>query len=556
MPQLHLNQGPQDALLYDNSRSYFTNVGYVRTSNFQMELRDVDPQNTATLGSTVQFVIPKSGDLLGPCDLMVDFNPCTGGTGANQWAAWVENVGYAMIDRITFSVGSNEIETITGDQLNIMNELMKNDEHRLHDTIGKTGRPSLYQNFNAAADTQREPSGAIVNSRIGRLIYHGTDVVPGKSLIIPTGLFFTKHPSQYFPLAAIAGCNDVRVAVKFRTLNELVQLGSEYGVTAGLITGAAGATSMPTWSSGVISKCALRCHYIHCTGPEATTLMNKEHVRLLKLWSVNTKPFTLTAGSTDKELDIDLSFLHPVSELIFTIRKVSDMNSSTDGAVAVAASDQAARNKAYFAYHGRSTIQRGGQTNVGDPNIDHINYKGSWTGKSTAAAASAAGAAANVCDEYVTFKSVELVLNGQERNPSLSKGITRDYMMNRLMPLLHSNVSTQTQHIGTSSILRDDLTGAAGGANAFEVQSDLMAMDQLLDRKEIYVYPFSLNPEGANPSGAVNFSKVSHAKMKVFVDVMGSLAGTSNTCEYQLDVYATYYNWLQIKDGRALLSFA
>ena len=59
-PQLQLNSGPQDALLYDNTRSYFTNVGYVRTSNFQMELRDIDPQNTASLGGTVNFVIPKA----------------------------------------------------------------------------------------------------------------------------------------------------------------------------------------------------------------------------------------------------------------------------------------------------------------------------------------------------------------------------------------------------------------------------------------------------------------------------------------------------------------
>ena len=74
MPQLQINQGPQDALLYDNTRSYFTNVGYVRTSNFQMELRDVPPQNNAALGSTVHYVIPKSADLLGPIDLMVDFS--------------------------------------------------------------------------------------------------------------------------------------------------------------------------------------------------------------------------------------------------------------------------------------------------------------------------------------------------------------------------------------------------------------------------------------------------------------------------------------------------
>ena len=71
MPQLQINQGPQDALLYDNTRSYFTNVGYVRTSNFQVELRDIQPQNNAELGGTVQFVIPKAADLLGPLSVLV-----------------------------------------------------------------------------------------------------------------------------------------------------------------------------------------------------------------------------------------------------------------------------------------------------------------------------------------------------------------------------------------------------------------------------------------------------------------------------------------------------
>ena len=99
MPQLQINQGPQDALLYDNTRSYFTNVGYVRTSNFQTELRDVDPQNTASFGSTVQFVIPKAADLMGAVDLMVDFKTLAangfGGVAANKavYLAWVESLG-------------------------------------------------------------------------------------------------------------------------------------------------------------------------------------------------------------------------------------------------------------------------------------------------------------------------------------------------------------------------------------------------------------------------------------------------------------------------------
>ena len=94
-PQLQINQGPQDALLFDNSRSYFTNVGYVRTSNFQMELRDVDPQNAANLGAAVKFVIQKAADLLGPVDLLVEMAEPTSvaGIGAHCTWGWVETLG-------------------------------------------------------------------------------------------------------------------------------------------------------------------------------------------------------------------------------------------------------------------------------------------------------------------------------------------------------------------------------------------------------------------------------------------------------------------------------
>ena len=148
MPQLQINQGPQDALLYDNTRSYFTNVGYVRTSNFQMELRDVPPQNNAALGSTVHYVIPKSADLLGPIDLMVEFGTATSVAGTatttmGNYAAWVDTLGYAMIDEMQFSIGSHVVETISGDQMNIINELMKGDSQRQGKNIGKTGRSAI-----------------------------------------------------------------------------------------------------------------------------------------------------------------------------------------------------------------------------------------------------------------------------------------------------------------------------------------------------------------------------------------------------------------------------
>jgi len=545
MPQLQINQGPQDALLYDNTKSYFTNVGYVRTSNFQLELRDVDPQNSANLGTTVQFVIPKAADLLGPTDLRIEFAEPSNAAVESTYAAWVESVGYAMIERITFSVGSHDIETITGDQLNIMNELMKSDEQRLgNKQLLKTGRGAVSHAVTAA--TAYSTRADVVN---GRLIQQyptsGSSVTyDGKKLIIPLGLFFTKHPSQYFPLAAIAGCNDVRIAVKFRTLPELVVLGHTNYTCASNALDKDGTTppatpAMPTFASSVLKECKLRCHYIHVTGPEATTLMNKEHVRLLKLFQVNSKPFTIGGGSATaaattskgKLVELDLSFLHPVQELIITIRKASEMSSSTGVPASAKAKDQLAMAKNYFAYHG------GGK----DPNVESL------VNRTTSLAGAAAGGVSGhietgFTNNFLTVMDFKLTLNGQERHPSLaSSGLDREYLMDRLMPMLHSN---------TSHLFTDVSTGAIHDGS----ELDFAHLGEMLDRKEIYVYPFALNPEGSNPSGAVNFSKVSHAKLQIEGTADFSTGHTSE--EYVCDVYGIYYNWLQIKDGRALTSFA
>ena len=74
------------------------------------------------------------------------------------------------------------------------------------------------------------------------------------------------------------------------------------------------------------NPCTLMCHFVHVTGPEAQTLMNKEHVRLLKLWQHFPKTFNTVGDS----FEMDLSFLHPVTTLIVTIRRQGDMNSITE----------------------------------------------------------------------------------------------------------------------------------------------------------------------------------------------------------------------------------
>ena len=567
MPELQLNSGPQDALLYDNTRSYFTNVGYVRTSNFQLKLRDVDPINTARLGTTVQFVIPKAADLLGPIDLVLElaeaqsgtpfpdpYAASNSGTGYHTYVkgftAWVEAVGFAMIDKIVFSVGTQTIETITGDQLNIMNELMTSDSKRLgRDTILKTSRtpvrtqtwPQTGRVYPHEGDSFRNPS-MFKKNRLITLCMNAIDengqtvlksaAMPGtKKLIVPLGLFFTKHPSQYLPLAAISAENEVRVSVKMRTLAELVLMSAtDYSMTSGTYRSVVssnapttGTIHFPTFDDDqaiVTGSCKLRCHMMHVTGPERAVMMNKEHVRLLKLWQVNTKTVSLTPSVSKTQIaSIDLSFLHPVTELIITVRKASEMSSSTSTDIKPSNSNQGAITKNYFAYHGGD----------GDPNIERLAMRHvAMDGFDRTCLFGMVDT--GTANDYVAIDNFKLSLNGQERHESLAaNSLDHNYLMNRLMPMMHSN---------TSSV--------------FECEGPEMdALTQTCDRKQIYVYPFSLNPEGSNPSGAVNFSKVSHAKL----DIEGTVTGSAGV-EYQVDVYGVHYNWLQIRDGRALTSFS
>ena len=166
------------------------------------------------------------------------------------------------------------------------------------------------------------------------------------------------------------------------------------------------------------------------------------------------------------------------------------------------------------------------------------------------------GASDCASEAYIRTNTFTLKLNGQSRHLD-GQGIDRDYLMNRLMPMMHSNTSDLFSRVSESSATRG--TGALSTAGNFNPASDLDMLSQMVDRKEIYVFPFALNPEGPNPSGSVNFSKVSHAKLDINLDgccdTLGAAPASSEDV-FQFDVYGTYYNWLAIKDGRALTSFA
>ena len=485
MPQfkLPLQHGPQDALLLDCSRSYFNNVGYVRTCDFQQEIKDITSTNTAAFGTTTHFTVDRAADLLGQMDLVMDLT-VTQARAAHTSTKWeidalVDGFGYAMIDTIKITVGTNEIQEIQGEWLAIENALTRDKDFRYNDMV-------LMDNKAVGAHTHQ------------RAINNGDE--PGASkqtrkfeIIVPLSTFFSKHPSQFLPLAAVAGCNDIKIAVKLRPFSDLVFYAGDYDTADDTFAAKTAPFTATAASLTPSMNFVLRSHYYHVPGPEANALISKEHVRLIKgqqrLKSHIIKKEDLTVDIAKKH-SINLSFLHPVTELIFVIRSDNDLN----GANTVAAP------RSYFSYLGRPNSTQS----------DETLRSSSLANEQLATRA----------DLGVEFLDWNFVINGNSYHPET---MTRNYTIKRLLPMTHSE--------GYSS-----KEVADGGT------------------PEIYGVSFAMNPEGHNPSGHLNFSKVSYSKLELNLKPGNSWAPAS-TGDLYVDIYANYYNWTQIKDGRVVNSF-
>ena len=290
---------------------------------------------------------------------------------------------------------------------------------------------------------------------------------------------------------------------------------------------------------------------IHVTGPEATALASKEHVRLMKMWGDPiTKTQTVTCyktGGATQRWEIDLSFLHPVSEIVFVIRKTAEM--SSDLAPAPHSSTGGSTKKNYFAFHGGEE----------DPNIENLQYR----------FANKEAAPIDNDNAWIEVLGTKLTLNGQSRHSALSTDfLDKAYMDDRILPMIHSGTHTISRD--TYDLLHhDEKLEDSRMRNHMEYFTH-KRMKELCDKKNIFVIPFALNPEGQNPSGHVAFGKVSHAKLtfeyKAWIvqkekDASSSSSLTfkdvvSKDIDFQVDVWGGHYNWTQLKDGRALHAFA
>jgi hypothetical protein len=189
-----------------------------------------------------------------------------------------------------------------------------------------------------------------------------------------------------------------------------------------------------------------------------------------------------------------------------------------------------------FAFHGNHEM--------GDPNIDGLrnSHVGYGNGMEYAFAV------------HADITNFRLKLNGSERHNNIADGLSREYLHDlivaRQWPHTYGAPSKVHRIKHAAHIAQQRNMTAKDLPERFYTQ-----LDHMLDNKAIFIYPLCIDGESHNPSGSVNFSKVSHGKFSF--DMTGFLGNHSEAdVEFVIDIWGVSYNWHQIRDGHALVSFA
>ena len=238
---------------------------YRRYTNFAIESIELNFNGTASFGSKTQATISRNGDLVWKMYLEANL-PALAGTGV----AYIAEIGHALVDYVTVSVGGQPIDKHYGEWLSIWNEL--------------------------TLPTQKQESYNKLIGNTGLLTTPGSSV-SGAKVYVPLQFWFNRNPGLSLPLIALA-YHEVKIEVSFTPLSQL---------TVGTVTG-----------SPSLGSCSLWIDYIFLDAEERKNFAQKPQQYLIEQVQF-TGTETVSAGAYKSRL----SFNHPVKALYWAINPTS-----------------------------------------------------------------------------------------------------------------------------------------------------------------------------------------------------------------------------------------
>lgn len=242
--------GPICADKFDDSKSAYKPVRNPRTAPFIRDPQYINPVNTASLGSTVRWELPKIGDYVDNISLAITWaamtpNASVGGT----QVCYCDYPNLGAIKEARFMYGSQLLQRIERDQLFVHGQRFLKDEKLYH-----------WQQLELGGLTQ---AARILNATVRQ--YCRTDF---------TTLWINQIESNALMVNALSA--KLAVEIDFESSLNLIQQFAPGPVPAtGLpatVAGTAGWNESTFFDNGLGHGCQLRVEYIHVTSTERNAI--------------------------------------------------------------------------------------------------------------------------------------------------------------------------------------------------------------------------------------------------------------------------------------------
>jgi hypothetical protein len=298
--------GKQDIYLTGNPQISWFKMVYRRYTNFAIESQAMFFDGDPDFGKRLSCLVPRRGDLLGPIVLEITLPALTLSDGNATPVSYVNSIGHALIDEITLEIGEQEIDTQTGEWMELWSNMTTTTMQRqgFNDMIGKVDDYIQPQNF-------------------GPL-----------KLYIPLRFWFCKNPGQYLPLLALQ-YHPIRINLKLNPLQNLF-------ITPSL--GNSAVCSTLAVNPIKITDMRMFGDYVYLDVEERRRFVSNTHEYLIEQIQY-TPQISIPIGATSSA--VRLEFNHPIRELLWFIQR-----------------NQMITNHEYFNYSSTSILESGARRDM------------------------------------------------------------------------------------------------------------------------------------------------------------------------------------------------
>jgi len=501
--------GAQDAYISGNPQITFFKTLYKRHTNFAMEAFRVNFNGQAAWGTKHSAVLGRHADLMGATYLEVVLDA---GYYNNDQAM----LGFNLLHHVELEIGGQLIDRLYGEFMYLWNSLSQPVDKFL-DLVSMVGSNTGGSQF----------MGGERNCNNGS----GRPSLPNNILYVPLSFFYTKNPGVALPLIALQ-YHEVRINVVWNDVKTI----------AGDFTGKV----QPLPPQPV--QAALYVDYIYLDTEERRRMAQQSHEYLIEQTQFN-EDKSMSSYSNR----IDLTFNHPVKELIWVVQPSGYTNCTIARGEYVVSSSNAA---SVLGVNGS-----GASVNV--------TSLGTTFRTVTVGSAGTGYLVGEVCTAAATNGNVTFTVAAVDTNGGIV-GVTnisgnatpRTYDASntnsglRLKPFTYDQSAVFEQWLQINGQDRMDKRYGDYYNKVQRFQHHSGGYSFISGGQPgVYSYSFALRPEEHQPSGTCNFSRIDTATLVMTLD--GSLPVSQDLDQtYDVRVYAINYNILRIMSGMGGLAYS